>query len=307
MYFYLNDLSMNQGAANINAEATILQFLKICKSLLDYRFEKLVVNAGFLDSQIVNGISIRQHWNLNSKSDIARRLKSLKDNTITINDDEPLDVDIKKLEDVTFNNTSSALLREAYQGKLPAVSFDTNVAFHAPFLNIVYHCIEETASETKNYTITHFCLSDHFTVHEDYLNKKRIEFIKRDALWDASENPFLLKEVTKAYLDEIKFTQDTEGLNEGQRIAKYLGIGTKIAFLNGWVQDDEISAKNHSENQIRRVFRSKGKKVMYLSIDIQHGEFELLNEDGDHHAVYSFYGEKINKKVDKDTHKLTVK
>ena len=77
MYFYSNDLSMNQGAVNIDAAATIMQFLKVCKSLLDYRFEKLVVNGGFLDTPIVDGITIRQHWNLNNKSDIARRLKSL--------------------------------------------------------------------------------------------------------------------------------------------------------------------------------------------------------------------------------------
>lgn len=307
MYFYSNDLSMNQGAVSIDAEATILQFLKVCKSLLDYRFEKLVVNARFLDTPIVDGITIRQHWNLNSKSDIARRLKSLKDNTITYNDNEPLSAEIKRFEDVTYNVNSSELLREAYQGKLPAVSFDTNVAFHVPFLNIVYHCIEEDKYENKNETITHFCLLNHLTVHNEYLNAKRIEFINRDAVWNASVNPFLLKEATKSFLDSIKFTQDTEGLDEGQRIAKYLGIGTKIAFLNGWVQDDEISAKNHSGNQIRRVFRSKGKKPMFLSIDIRHGEFELLDEDGEHKAVYSFFGEKIHKVVDKATHKLTVK
>lgn len=298
---------MNQGAVNIDAEATILQFLKVCKSLLEYRFEKLVVNSDFLDAPLVNDVTIRQHWNLNSKSDVARRLKSLKDNTITYNDDEPLPVEIKRLEDVTYNGDSSILLREAYQGKLPAISFDTNIAFHVPFLNIVYHCIEDDKYENKNDVITHFCLLNHLMAHSKYLNTKRIEFIKRDAVWDASVSPFLLKEETKTFLDSIKFTQDTDGLDDGQRIAKYLGVGTKIAFLNGWVQDDEISAKNHSGNQIRRIFRSKGKKTMFLSIDIRHGEFELLDEDGEHQSVYSFYGEKINKEVDKATHKLTVK
>ena len=298
---------MNQGAVNIDAEAIILQFLKICKSLLDYRFEKLAVNPGFLDTPLVNGVTIREHWNLNSKSDVARRLKSLKDNTITYNDIEPLSAEIKKLEDVTYNGNSSVLLREAYQGKLPAISFDTNIALHVPFLNIVYCCIENDKYESKNDTITHFCLLDHLTTHTDYLDARRIEFIKRDAVWDASVTPFLLIKETKEFLDSIKFTQNSEGLDEGQRIAKYLGVGTKIAFLNGWIQDDEISGKNHSDNQIRRIFRSKGKKTMFLSIDIRHGEFELLDEDGEHHAVYSFYGVKINKEVDKATHKITVK
>jgi len=198
------------------------------------------------------------------------------------------------------------LLRETYQGKLPVVSFDTNVAFHHPFLGIVYHFIEKDKYDFKEDTIINFCLIEHLKNHEEYLNAKRVEFIRRDAEWDASVNPFLLTDATKIYLDGIGFTQSTEGLSEGQRIAKYLGIGAKVAFLNGWMQDDEISAKNHSENQIRRVFRSRGKKLMFLSIDIRHGEFELLDEDGEHQDPYSFYGEKLDKEVDKATHKLTV-
>jgi hypothetical protein len=306
MYFYLNDLSMCKIDATLSTEKIVLHFLKIYKSLIDYRFEKLVVHTDFLDTPIINNVTIKEYWNANSRSDIAKRLKSLIKNTIVYNDNEPLEYEIKKLEDVTFYGISSLLLREAYQAHLPAVSFDTNIVFRKPILDIEYNFIEEDKYDSKKDKIINICLSDHIIVHEDYLKNKRIEFITRDATWDASVTPFLVPDVMKNYLDNIKFTQNNEGLNEGQRIAKYLGIGSKIAFMNGWIQDDQISAKNHSDNQIRRVFKSKGKKTMYLSIDIRHGEFELLDENGEHKSVYSFYGEKVIKEVDKATHKLKI-
>src|SRR5438876_139715 len=107
MYYYLNNLSMNQGAVQINAEAVILQFLKICRKILDYRFEKLVVHEGFLDTLLVDGITIRSYWNSNNNTDIGKRLRSLRANTMAYNFEEPLTEDIKKLEDVTLNDISS--------------------------------------------------------------------------------------------------------------------------------------------------------------------------------------------------------
>ena len=78
-------------------------------------------------------------------------------------------------------------------------------------------------------------------------------------------------------------------LSEGERIAQYRKHGHNVAIMNGWQMEQSVTKKND-----RSIYCKKnGGRMNYLSIDTEHGTFELFDQNGSHLGEVNFSNEKM--------------
>ena len=80
--------------------------------------------------------------------------------------------------------------------------------------------------------------------------------------------------------------EDNVHVNPDERIKNFKDIGTKIAKINLWQYCEIITRKNDRNIFKRRIQTAN----FYISIDTQHGRFELFDQSGIHLAEYYFLG-----------------
>ena len=113
----------------------------------------------------------------------------------------------------------------------------------------------------------------------------RQEYIKTEALKKPTlENPLPNVELCREYSILRK-----EKIEHGQGgIATFLELGKEVAMRNGYKYDENISRINTAG--IRKIYSSSSIPKLYLSIDVEHGAFELCNDRGQHQGEYSYEG-----------------
>jgi hypothetical protein len=77
-----------------------------------------------------------------------------------------------------------------------------------------------------------------------------------------------------------------------EKLAKIGGLATKVASVNGYVDERKLSTINQKASGSRRQIFSFGelKESLYLSTDFEKGAFELCNHAGRHMGEWSFSG-----------------
>ncbi len=60
-----------------------------------------------------------------------------------------------------------------------------------------------------------------------------------------------------------------------------------VATINYWNYDNDVSSKNSGRTI---YFAGSGKQKLYISIDTQHGRFEVFDKNGLHKGEYDYYG-----------------
>lgn len=81
------------------------------------------------------------------------------------------------------------------------------------------------------------------------------------------------------------------------KIATIRCMGKLIAELNGYIYEAHISSINRKGGVLRDIFYNN-EQQKYISIDITHGRFEVLDNSGKHVNEIDFYGN-ITKKRDR--------
>ena len=108
------------------------------------------------------------------------------------------------------------------------------------------------------------------------------------------QNPLPNSELCKDYKQVCK--ERTKGQSDKKSI--YIAVCTEVAFRNGYESNDKITKINRSNDHIRHIFSSKGKKIVYLSADVENGGIEVCNEKGVWQGARSYTGDIITNEHD---------
>ncbi len=105
---------------------------------------------------------------------------------------------------------------------------------------------------------------------------------------------FYIEEDTGATWED--FYGDIAKLNSAQRVSKIKGIAEKISFILRWDKAKGSLKKNNPERLIYTIPSS----VFIVSVDTQHGEFEIFtNKKGNNHlGAISFDGKRFKGKIE---------
>lgn len=149
-----------------------------------------------------------------------------------------------------------------------------------------------------------------------YNNPQFIEW-KENELWPCFDNVInLVKEEIKRYninlnneseLFNVFHSQIMGKLNERDRISYANDIGCKICEENYYHREKDLEKleKAQGNDKARTIFSiKKNDQFQFLSIDTQHGMFELCNDRGDHLGEYRFDGRLNGENTKDSTHSL---
>ena len=101
-------------------------------------------------------------------------------------------------------------------------------------------------------------------------------------------NPLPNKELCDYYL-ALQNKLISEG-NDPMNI--YLRISNEVALRNGYVYSGALSKKNSTDNTKRVIYKHQEEDI-YLSVDVEHGAFEVCNCKGKHIGEYSYISEQL--------------
>lgn len=123
---------------------------------------------------------------------------------------------------------------------------------------------------------------------------------------DPIKNPIWNKEKTEKFIATLP---DIKTMDKGEQKAHLLAEGKKVALLNGWIEDENLSTINSkATGRMRRVFYPEKfylSDKAFLSIDFEKRAFELHNHRGKHICEILYDG-KINAKS-KDRHDIILR
>lgn len=91
--------------------------------------------------------------------------------------------------------------------------------------------------------------------------------------------------------------KETKGRAENEKKTIYLKIGEEVVQRNAYKYDSKISSMNGSGEKMRKIYKSgEGRKIIYASIDFEHGALEICNASGEHVDEFTYIGEPQNRK-----------
>jgi hypothetical protein len=117
----------------------------------------------------------------------------------------------------------------------------------------------------------------------------------------------LVKNNWKDTPDWSRFNSYKAKLSSNDKIACLRDMGELIALINRYEYDTNLSSINSTKYRIRDIYKSLGSKNIYLSVDIRHGDFEVLNSKGKHQGSIAFDGELIKAADSKGKHDIKLK
>lgn len=315
MYAYLNNISMSLPAGQSKPAWPLLNEVMEISSLIgeDYSIELIKTPNDFLDIKIANSHSIRELLDLpENEFDIEKKqlIFSFINNRIHSEIDEIEAELLKEIEnknawvEVKYNGVHSTFLTGSYLLDMPSVSFRTDNSFEVDTLPCTYSIDYADNVNTKQVVIKNIYHTSQLKNHQSFLVKIKSDIKFGRGNWNPYHKP-IWNDKTKALITEMEFPQSVEGKKD--KIAELKEVGEKIALLNCWRFDNEITKINSNTGQIRMVFVSESEsKKAYLSIDMKnaYGRFEHHNNKGHHTGEIKFetgeYVQKGTAKTGKD-------
>ncbi len=285
MRLYINDLSFRNDVQIDNPNKLVESFLDVCDRIKKYSFEKIYVPADCKVRELTIGYSLNTFLDNNPRNSLLhQKLKSIMANQfIKIEHD----VDAENLiQYVKWNNQESEFLKRAFNTETPVLSFKTIPVFTGHQINITSEYIDENDHpQSENCTLNNLSELSHFTALNAFLNQKQLEIADLQDKWNAIDNPIRFKPRTIQYLADIGYNNKWASANANVKVALANDTGSYIALLNGWEYKSRLSGRNG-----RKVFKALNQMV-YMSIDTQHGTFEIHNRKGIHCYEINFKGD----------------
>lgn len=305
MKLYINDLSFLPQAVIPNHDNLIRDLIDVCSRIKKYKFEKIVMPDNFKVKEICQYLTLISYRDDASKNiDIRRRLKSIISNQmVKISTDENDD----SIQYVELNKKDSEFLKKSFNQNLPIISLRTDIKFDDNVLKIQNKYFDESELEIiEQGEIVNLSHENHFIIHASFLNQKLLENTKLDGKWNPKQNPLRFKDLINQYLQDIDYEKKLKSKdNSSYKMALYLEVGSRIAEMNGWDHDKYLSTINSNSHKKRKIFKSRN-RTFYLSIDVQHGAFELLDRRGKHITEYNFKGKDMGKTYDDGSHDIKI-
>lgn len=299
MYAYLNNISMSLPAGQTKPAWPLLYDVMEISSKIreDYSIELLKTPNDFKNIPIANSHSIIDLLSLPDEEldyDNKGLIYDFLGNR-TLSEIEEIEIELlKEMEnkdawvEVKYDGVYSTLLTGSYLLDLPSVSFRTVNNFEVDKLPCTYSIEYTDRTKTKEVVVKNIYHTSQMKNHQQYLIKIKSDIKFGKGNWNPYQAP-IWNDKTKVLIAEMEFPQSVAGKKD--KIAELKEVGEKIALLNCWRFDNEITEINSNKGQIRMVFVSDSAyKKAYLSIDMKnaHGRFEHHNDKGKHTGEISF-------------------
>lgn len=278
----------------------------------DYSIEIVKVPDDFQSTKIANSHSIDEllatnedEFDLSNKQIIYDFLANRTWSQLDEVEAEILkEIDNKKTwVEVKYSTKYSQFLTGSYLLQMPAISFQTTNAFKVDLLPCEYTIEYADKKKSKNVSVVNLYQVGQIDNHHPFLVGIKRDIVFGKGKWNPYEQP-IWNDKTKAVITEMEFPQSVEGKKE--KISELKEVGEKIAILNGWRFDNEITKINSNSGQIRMVFVSESKsRYAYLSIDMKNafGRFEHHDDKGRHLGEIDFATGKYIPRKDSETGK----
>ncbi|MES2702079.1 MAG: hypothetical protein V4649_05540 [Bacteroidota bacterium] len=299
MYAYLNDFSMSMPAdQNKPAWPLLYEVMEISSTLKsEYGIEYLKVPNNFKTFKIANSHSIIELLAF-SDDDLDISNKQLIYDFLanrTMSDlDEVETATLKEIEnktawvEVKYSNQYSAFFTGAYLLEMPIVSFQTITAFQTHRISCEYSIEYSDKIKVKNVGVLNIYSKQQMENHHPSLIRIKNDIMFGKGKWNPYSQP-IWNNRTQTLIKEMEFPQSVEGKKD--KISELKEIGEKIAVLNSWKLDSEMTSINSNAGQLRMVFISDSShKHAYLSIDMKNanGRFEHHDYKGRHIGEIDF-------------------
>jgi len=299
MYAYLNNISISLPSGQTKpAWPLLFDVMEISSKIReDYSIELIKTPNDFKSIPIANSHSITDLLNL-SDDELNYDDKGLIYDFLanrTLSDIEEIEMALlEEIEtrntwiEVKYNGTHSTLLTGSFLLDMPSVSFRTIEDFEVDKLPCTKFIEYANKTNTKQVEVKNIYHVSQISNHQPYLIKIKSDILFGKGKWNPYDKP-IWNDKTKALITEMEFPQSVEGKKDKK--AELMEVGKKIAVLNCWRFDNEITKINSNSGQIRMVFVSDSKlKSAYLSIDMKnaYGRFEYHDDKGKHIGEISF-------------------
>jgi hypothetical protein len=277
---------------------------------------KLWNRSAFLNHHISDGILIvdwvkQKNYSSHKEKTASQILKNLITRTSLFDWN---DADRKLIADFPLIGIQFGESQEISEGlkiaclyRTVAVSLHTNEFWNTPYLKLMW-LDENDDTIAQDIFVKHATLTTHLDEHQEWLLQlKSNELILSS--WNPSEVYFPCIDYSNLLVsgDWSQFYKHrSDAKNKEEIRAIIVAFGKMVAERNFYEYDQKVSSINTTGAQKRIIYSAGiGKERIYLSIDLEHGGFEICNYKGMHLGEYFFDG---NKKSDyKSGHDINVK
>jgi hypothetical protein len=299
MDFYFNELSLTPLSNLATANDVLTKFVHCCTSLQKLGMKSMRFTTDIKNYELLDGYFI-YNWlkDKNTDLELTRRFKSISTQSpIIALENKPI-LEQAQQSDVYVDNKQAIGLSAAFFDKSLSISFLSHPIWVNDSIPAI-HTYFDTSNQFKEKTVTvrHVSLLEHLLVHKSWLKN-----VLPMPQYDFSQ-PFPFPIISKFMLP-VDFYQTTVNLDAVERIAIYTSWAEKIASLNWYEYNPELTKRN-SNRDIYHL--GEGRNRIYLPVDTQHGRFECCDHQGIHQGEFDFYGN-LTKEADKTgKHNIKVK
>ncbi|WP_342331742.1 hypothetical protein [Pedobacter sp. FW305-3-2-15-E-R2A2] len=311
MRFYLNELSLNNLPVDeIQLEEKICLFMMNCIRLKDIGFTEMRSTIYPLDVQIGLDLTLgswakkRETGNRELKS----RFKSLSLNAPLFHSTDENDI-MEKAEwcNFSFKTIKSEGLGAAHLLSSVVVSFQTHEDWKdSEIHNVLYEYLEEDGTGMHLVSVRNVSSDEHIKDHKSYAESRLSSKSVPDD-WKPWESHLPNVESSKEMLGISEFYEKFTGLSEREKLAEARTMGKRVAVLNHYRFDKELSRLNTDSKHKRDIYVSNNKqgRKWYLSVDVEKGAFEVCDHNGAHTKEILFNGKKNGEQ--KSDHSIKLK
>jgi len=190
---------------------------------------------------------------------------------------------VKELSDTDFVNIE---FEDIFIGKIAFVKkMFSNTSLIIP-LTLEKHCHDIKTSKNFIYYINHYSKELDSNITKWIIEDKLIHI-----QFSSKDNVFPAHSICGGYNDlRTEIIQSFK--NDGTKTSQFERIGTEVALRNRFTHDVRLSTINERKSKSKRkIFKSLGPYLAYLSIDFENGGFELYDKNAKHLGQYKFNGE----------------
>lgn len=320
MELFFNELSAKTAVNDVEAKKWITDFVKLCHIIdrilksfnnqlklrttedfltfpltnSDNIFEFLENNFGFTDPELIVFLGLLDSPYL-AKND--PQIEEYQYSSIKIND---------ILEEKTITGLGATFIK-----KTISLSFDSDAKWDKTEIRFEVNLMDKNAdiktlpANVKHASKTKHIIEAHLQFFADLFDFK--SYKPKFSFQDKKQNLLPLLEIYSLFLGENEdvwevFYSEIAYLNETDRIAKIKEIARKIAKIQHW---EEAIGGVKTQNKNRELYFIPFTDFI-LSIDLQHGDFEVLKnqKSPNHFGSISFDGKRF--KAPQNNHSITI-
>ncbi len=223
-----------------------------------------------------------------------------------ISDDDPQKTEYD-LTSITINNQDYEVtgIAAAYLKNSLVVSFDSDNKWDSCQLNVLINKFDDRLNDiiVEQKQINHASKNQHIiNCHLPFLTNRlfdRSSYIPKFNPETKEQNILPLVEIYSLYLGETvwdDFYKKIPRLNTNERVTEIINIAEKISKIHDW----EKATGSLEMNNRNRVIYTIKESDFIVSVDTQHGEFEIhKHKKGNNHlGAISFDGKRFKDKIE---------